>query len=299
MDFQLTDEQVELQRIARDVVERECPPSLVRAAVEEGDDAAALWKTLVDLEWTGLTVPVEDGGSGATMVELVVILEELGWAADPTPFLATTTQHLPVVRHCLQGAARSERLAAVAAGSPGAVADAPGTIAAQPDGDGWVLTGTAVHVLDADRADQLAVVAGTGDGVGVFLVPADDTTVTREPSIDGSLHLTTVQLDGVRVTTERAATDAATGAAVERAREEAVTGLAAVMVGASQRILDLVLGHVRQRHQFGVPIGSFQAVKHMAVDLYTAIERARAVVQFAALAIAEDDERRTLAASMA
>ena len=97
MDFQLTDEQVELQRIAREVVERECPPSLVRAVVEDDADTDALWKTLVGLEWPGLTVPVEHGGSGATAVELVVVLEELGWAADPTPFLATTTQHLPLV----------------------------------------------------------------------------------------------------------------------------------------------------------------------------------------------------------
>jgi alkylation response protein AidB-like acyl-CoA dehydrogenase len=70
-------------------------------------------------------------------------------------------------------------------------------------------------------------------------------------------------------------------------------------VGASQRIFDLALGHIRQRHQFGVPIGSFQAVKHMAVDVYMAIERARALVHFAALALAEDDDRRTLAASLA
>ena len=71
------------------------------------------------------------------------------------------------------------------------------------------------------------------------------------------------------------------------------------MVGASQRILEIVLDHVKERHQFGVPIGSFQAVKHMAVDVYVAIERARALCHFAALAIAEDDDRRGLAASMA
>jgi len=299
VDFQLTDEQVELQRIAREVAERECPPSLVRAVVEEDADVDALGKTLVDLEWHGLTVPAEDGGSGATAVELVVVLEELGWAADPTPFLATTTQHLPLVRDCLQGAVRAQRLAAIAAGSPGAAVHSPGTIAARADGDGWVLDGSAPHVLDGDRADQLAIVATSDDGVGVFLAPGDKATVVREPSVDGSLHLTTVHLDGVRVPWERAATGPAVAAAVERAHEEAVTGLAAVMVGASQRILDLVLDHVRQRHQFGVPIGSFQAVKHMAVDLYTAIERARAVVHFAALTIAEDDDRRRLAASIA
>ena len=123
--------------------------------------------------------------------------------------------------------------------------------------------------------------------------------MTREPSVDASLHLSTVRLEGVRVPGARAGTGPDVAAAVDRAREEAVTGLAAVMVGASQRILDLVLDHVGHRRQFGVPIGSFQAVKHMAVDVYAAIERARVLVHFAALTIAEHDDRRSLAASLA
>jgi alkylation response protein AidB-like acyl-CoA dehydrogenase len=86
---------------------------------------------------------------------------------------------------------------------------------------------------------------------------------------------------------------------LERARQVAVTALAATMVGASQRILDLASEHVGSRHQFGVPIGSFQAVKHMLVDVYISIERARALSHFAALTLAEDDDRRTMAASMA
>ena len=83
------------------------------------------------------------------------------------------------------------------------------------------------------------------------------------------------------------------------ALDEAVTGLAMATVGACQRALDMVLEYVRGREQFGVPIGSFQAVKHKAVDMYVAIERARALGYFAALTIAEDDDRRSLAASMA
>jgi alkylation response protein AidB-like acyl-CoA dehydrogenase len=97
----------------------------------------------------------------------------------------------------------------------------------------------------------------------------------------------------------RAATGTDVAAAIVRARQEAVIGLAAVTVGACQRILDLALDHVKSREQFGVPIGSFQAVKHMAVDMFVAINKARALVQFAALTIAEDDERRAAAASMA
>jgi alkylation response protein AidB-like acyl-CoA dehydrogenase len=183
------------------------------------------------------------------------------------------------------------------------------------DGDsegGWVLDGTAHHVVDADRAETLAVVAtldggsggsggSGGTGVGVFVVPAGEpgVAVTRRPAIDGSLHVADVRLDGVAMPAPRSWVGPEVGPGVERARQVAVTGLAAVMVGASQRILELVLDHVRERRQFDVPIGSFQAVKHMAVDVYVAIERARALCHFAGLAIAEDDSRRAVAASMA
>jgi alkylation response protein AidB-like acyl-CoA dehydrogenase len=299
VDFELDDEQVELQRVVRDVAERECPASLVRAVVGGSDDGSGLWKTFVELDWPSLTVPAGDGGMGMSAVELVITLEELGRVADPTPFLATTSQYVPVVRECAGPDRRTPLLAAVCAGGTGAAAFAAGTAHARGDGDGWLLGGTARHVIDGDRADEIAVVAGTEAGAGVFVVPAGDVAVTREPTFDGSFHLATVDLDGVRVAADRAFTGPGVEAGVERARQEAVAGLAAVMVGASQRVLDAVVAHIRERRQFGVPIGSFQAVKHMAVDVYVAIERARALCHFAALTIAEDDPRRELAASLA
>lgn len=108
-----------------------------------------------------------------------------------------------------------------------------------------------------------------------------------------------MRLDGVRVGDDHAFTGPDVADGVERARQEATAGLAAVMVGASQRVLEIVLEHLKERKQFGVPIGSFQAVKHMAVDMYVAIERARALCHFAGLTLAEDDDRRALAASLA
>ena len=298
MDFELDEDQLELQRVVRDVVERECPPSLVRAVVAGADDGAALWKVLVQLDWPGLAVPADEGGVGLTFVELVIALEELGRVADPTPFLATTSQYLPMVREAGDTASRGDLVAAVLAGGSGTVAFAADTVRAGRDGAAWRLHGSARHVVDGDRADEVAVVAGTGDdagGPGVFVVPRGDLRAERAPTFDGSLHVADLHLDGVAVPADRALG----GAGIDRATEQAVTGLAAVTVGAAQRILDLVVGHVRDRHQFGVPIGSFQAVKHMAVDVYVAVERARALVHFAALALAEDDPRRTLAASMA
>ena len=111
---------------------------------------------------------------------------------------------------------------------------------------------------------------------------------------DPVLHVADVTFAGVHVSDDhRAHTDA------ERARHVALMGLAITTVGACQRALELVLTHVRDRHQFGVPIGSFQAVQHKAVDMHVAIERARALAYFSALTISADDPRRRLAAAMA
>jgi alkylation response protein AidB-like acyl-CoA dehydrogenase len=298
MDFELDEEQVALQEAVRDVAGRECPSSLLRSVIDGGDDAAGLWKVYVGLDWPALTIPEADGGIGLGAVELAVTLEELGYVADPSPFLATVSQYLPMVR-ALSPGTRRELLDAVRAGGTGAVAYAAGTVRARRDGVDWVLDGTARFVLDGDRADEVAVVAATGEGPGVFVVPGPSAGAARARAFDLTLHLATLRLDGVAVRAERAAVGADVEGAIVHATEEAVTGLSAMTVGACRRVLDLVLDHVKQRHQFGVPIGSFQAVKHLAVDMYVAIERARALYQFAALTIAEDDERRTVAASMA
>jgi alkylation response protein AidB-like acyl-CoA dehydrogenase len=299
VDVQLTDEQAELQRIAREVVERECPASLVRAVVEDDADASSLWKALVDLEWPGLTLPLEDGGSGANPLDLSLVLEELGWAADVSPFLATVTQHLPLVRDGLQGTVRAERLAAIVAGSPGAAVLDPNAFTARRSGDGWRINGAAAHVLDGDRAEELVVVARTDEGLACLLLPAYEAQVTREPTSDGSLHLATVRLADAYVVAARAHVGPEVEGALVAAADEAVTGIAATIVGASQRVFDLVLDHIRDRRQFGVPIGSFQAVKHMAVDAYMSIERARAVVQLAARSLSDGADRRPMLTPMA
>jgi alkylation response protein AidB-like acyl-CoA dehydrogenase len=133
----------------------------------------------------------------------------------------------------------------------------------------------------------------------VVVVPASSVSVTRTSTFDGSVHVADVTLDDVSVPTPHAATGPGVEAAVARARQWALVGLASSTVGACQRIFEMTLDHVRNREQFGVAIGSFQAVKHMVVDMYVSIERARALAQFAALTIAEDDPRREVAAAMA
>jgi alkylation response protein AidB-like acyl-CoA dehydrogenase len=257
------------QETVRDAVGKQCPPSLIRSVAEDGADPQPLWKTYVDAGWTELT-------DSENAVELAIVLEELGRATDPTPFLATLTQFAPLV---------GERFDPLGAGTA-----VYGGVTAHRDADGWILEGTARHVLDGDRAERLAVVTAAG----VFLVGADAVTTRRTEIFDPVLHVAEVSFAGVHVAdSERLEAD------TERARHVALLGMSITMVGACQRILDLALEHAKSRYQFGVPIGSFQAIQHKAVDMHVAIERARALSYFSALTIAADDPRRRLAAAMA
>ena len=257
------------QETVRDAVGKHCPATLVRSVAEDGADALPLWKVYAEAGWTELTDP-------ENAVELAIVLEELGRATDPTPYLATLTQFAPLV---------GDRFDPLSAGS--AVYTG---VSAVRDADGWVLSGTDRFVLDGDRAERLAVVTAAG----VFLVDAAAVTTRRVDVFDPVLHVAEVSFAGVHVAdTERLPID------TERARHIALMGMAITMVGACQRILDLALEHAKSRQQFGVPIGTFQAIQHKAADMHVAIERARALSYFAALTIAADDPRRRLAAAMA
>jgi len=257
------------QQTVRDVLAKQCPPSLVRGVAEGGVDPSPLWKVYLDLGWTELNDP-------ASAVELAIVCEELGRATDPTPFLATMSQFAPLAGDRFEP---HESGTAVYTG-----------VSAHRDDEGWVLHGMARHVLDGDRVDRLAVVTDAG----VFIIAADQVSARRSAVFDPVLHVADLSFNDVRVPdSTRVTVDR------ERANHVALTGMAITMVGACQRILDLVLEHVRSRHQFGVPIGSFQAVQHKAADMHVAVERARALSYFAALTIAVDDPRRRLAAAMA
>jgi alkylation response protein AidB-like acyl-CoA dehydrogenase len=257
------------QETVRDAVTKQCPASLVRGVAENGVDPAPLWRTYVDAGWTDLSDP-------ENAVELAIVLEELGRATDPTPYLATLTQFAPLA---------GDRFDPAQAGTA-----IYGGVTAHRDADGWVLTGTAHHVLDGDRAEQFAVLTEAG----VFIVDAGEATTRRSPVFDPVLHIAEVSLAAVHVSD-----DARMHVDTDKAHHVALTGMAITTVGACQRILDLVLEHVKQRQQFGVAIGSFQAVQHKAVDMHVATERARALSYFAALTISADDPRRRLAAAMA
>jgi len=232
--FEFDEDQRLLQQAVRETLAK-------TAALPEEE----LWATYQGLGWLE-----------APPVELAIVLEELGYVADPTPFLATATWFAPLAGR-------------LPAGSGTAVFDGAGRF-----------------VLDADRADEIALL--TSDGVVV--VSGADVTAERVSTFDDRLHVAHV--------THVNAADARANL-VEGVPDLALMGLAVSTVGACRRILDLVVAHVKQRKQFGVPIGSFQAVKHKAADMYVAVQRARVLAYFSALTIASGDPRRARAALMA
>jgi alkylation response protein AidB-like acyl-CoA dehydrogenase len=316
MQLEFTPEQEELRDGVHAVLERECPISVVRAVVEDGVGADALWKHMVELGWPALTIPEADGGLGLTAVELAVVVEELGRAVAPGPFVPTVSQFVPAVvelgdpdqrARYLPGVAEGSRTGALAVAEPGTDTDPGSTrLEATRRGGGWTLSGTKTAVLGGDAADDIVVVArevGTSgdDGVVALVVARDALAVTPLRPLDATRGLVRIDLDDTAVPDDQmlAEPGPASARAVRRAVEEATTALAVETVGVAQTIFDVTLEYAKQREQFGVPIGSFQAIKHKFTDMLLVLERARATAYFAALCIAEDDSRRSIATSTA
>jgi alkylation response protein AidB-like acyl-CoA dehydrogenase len=309
MDFELDDDQRELQRAVREVLDKECPPAYVRRIVDEGHDPTDLWDTLTGLDWPALALAPEVGGLGMTWVDQAIVLEELGYASAPGPFLATCTQFAPAVHQVgtaderlrfLGPVARGERTGTLAFDEGSGSWDPSDVAATAVAGEGgWVMAGTKEFVVDGDTADEVAVALRIDGELRLAIVPGGDLDAEPIDPIDPTTRHARIRLDGVRIDDDRLLGAGDATHALRSALEESVTAVALTTVGACQRILDLDLGHVKERHQFGVPIGSFQAVKHKLADMYRDVERARALGYFAALCIAEDDPRRGRAAAMA
>jgi alkylation response protein AidB-like acyl-CoA dehydrogenase len=315
MDLELSSEQEDLQQAVRAVLEREAPISLARAVVEDGKGAEELWTHLAGLDWPALNVPESAGGLGLGVVELAVVAEELGRVLAPGPFLSTAAQFVPAVRIGGNAEQVERFLGPVAArGMAGslAVAEAAGVwgaagvqAAAVADGEGWRLDGSKHYVFEPARAEELVVAArvpGTSGDEGIVLavVSAADVSVTLMDSIDGTRQIGTVDLSAVRVGPDRVlAGPERGGGALDEILAVATTVFAAETVGTCQGIFDVVLAYVNEREQFGVRIGSFQAVKHKLANMFVALESARVTATFAAAALDEADERAPMAVAMA
>jgi alkylation response protein AidB-like acyl-CoA dehydrogenase len=301
VELELSTDQEELRDSIRAVLAKESPVSLAREVIETGRYPDELWTTMTALGWPALTVPEEHGGIGLGPIEAGILAEELGRVIAPGPLLATVTQYVPVVRETATPEQQHGFLGAVARGevrgalclaeSSGSYDPAEVAATATPDGKGFVLAGTKRFAIEAAAADELAVVVrvegSTGDeGLTVVVVPGAEARSSPVRTLDGSRAVADVNLDGVRVGPERVlGTPGNAAPALRRAVEEAAVALALETVGTCQTIFDITLEYAKSRRQFGVPIGSFQAIKHKFADMLVALERGRSTRHLSALPI--------------
>ncbi|HTY17175.1 MAG TPA: acyl-CoA dehydrogenase family protein [Myxococcota bacterium] len=306
MQLVLSEDQELLAKTALDFAREHSPVSRVRA-LRDGSDptgfSRALWKQMAELGWVGILIPESHGGAGMGLADLAVVLEALGRTLAPEPFLSTVLLGAQAIALGGSEAQRQAWLPRVAAG------DALLTLAwqearsrydlrrvaatAESEGDGWRLAGEKIQVLDAHVADAFIVSARTGAGaeLGLFLVPAGapGLSITRQTRIDAR-NAGLVRLEGVRVGRDARLGGTEDGAALlERVIDRATAGLCAEMLGGMSQVFDDTLQYLKTRVQFGVPIGSFQALKHRAAKLFMEIELARSAVMAAVRAADEGD----------
>jgi alkylation response protein AidB-like acyl-CoA dehydrogenase len=272
MQLDFTADQEELRSSVKGVLEKECTRAVVREHVdhvvrdEPSEASAKLWKTFVGLDWPALTIAEAHGGIGLGYPELVIVAEELGRVLALGPLLTTIAGFVPLVREAKGGEPWLEKVAA------GEISGAAAH--------------TTRHVLCGGEVDLIAVVL-EGE---IALVPPTNTTAIN--SLDATRSLVDIEVgDGPRLPI------AADG--VQRALDELTVAVAFELVGTCQTIFETNVQYAKERQQFGVPIGSFQAVKHKLANMFVAIERARALCIFAAATINEDDPRRSTATSAA
>lgn len=269
MHFGFSDEQLELQRVVRELLTRECPPARVRAAWDGAHDAPlTVWPHLARVGVVGMTAPEHFGGLGMDELDLALVLEEAGRAALPEPLLEHTAVAIPLVAETCDDAFCDRWLGAAAAGKA--------TIA--------VRLGDAPFVAGAARARLLLLEHLGPHGVELHAVETDDVALIPQTSVDGARKLARIEwqpspqtcmVRGVRARQ-----------ALDRAFDRGAFATAAELIGVARTLIEMTVAYVKLRQQFGKAVGSFQAVKHMLAEAHVAIELARPCVHRAAYALA-------------
>ncbi len=316
MNFGFTEEQELLRKTARNFLAEHASMKRVREIMEGPEShCAKLWHQMADLGWLGLTLPEACGGAGLTMVELAIVLEELGRCLAPVPFLPTIIAATAVLE-AGDESQKQDWLARIAAGRTRATlaiteergTEEPGDLAltARRSSDGWQLDGRKLFVPDARIADLLVVAARTGGegvaGLGLFLVPRETPGLSIEPMHSMDLLR---PLDDVGFREVRLPADALLGGAddawpvIERIQDRARVMICAEMVGGAEKCLEDSVRYAKERIQFGKPIGINQAIKHKCADMLFEVESAKSITYYAAWAASEANDEAPLAAAMA
>lgn len=320
MEFDLSKPQKLLKDSAREFLSRHCKSTRVRELMStETANDDELWQAMADQGWTGLVIPEEYGGLGAELLDLAVVCEEMGHACLPGAFQATLFSTALIDRAASQKQ-KAEYLEAIASGSLKAtVAQLEETadwdldainLKAVRDNGKLLVSGRKLFVPDAATADLLICVAkhdgghDGGDGESPVIFPlnkgTDGVEITSMPSMDETRKIYEVQFNNVSVNaSEVFGADGNARGALVQATQAATVALCAEMVGGMQWILDTTVEYAKTRHQFGRPIGSFQAVQHQCADMLLMTESARSATYYAAWAVTEGVPNASTAVSIA
>jgi len=318
MDFDFTEEQELIRTSARRFLSKECPSERVRETIDsrQGYDPG-LWQKLADMGWLGLMFPVEYGGMSGDFLDLIVLQEELGRALVPSPFVQTVVLSGGMICSAGTEAQKKRLLPEIAKGDTivsFALLESSGRW--DPDGiktaatgtaGGYVINGTKLFVPYGHVADYLICAVRTQEGssgkqgVTLFLVDAAAGGISRKtmPTITGGI-LCEVTFTDIKVTEDDVVGEVNRGwDAVEQGLDEGAVAECGVMVGGARRALDLAVDYSRQRMQFGVPVGSFQAIQHKCADIFTEIDGAAFITYAAAWEINHRTPDASIAASKA
>jgi alkylation response protein AidB-like acyl-CoA dehydrogenase len=292
MDFSFSEDQRELRAIVAAFLERHATSQQVRAAAEADGFAGEQWARLTgEMELTGLAVAPELGGAGASFVEVGIAVEEIGRKLLPVPYLSTVTA-AAALSHVSGDDAAAPMLERIAGGAAAAVGlDDDGALHIRGD----VVDGE-VFVVDGATAELFVLAARRGSEPVLVAVEAGAPGCAVEPlaTLDQTRRQAAVRFEGTP------ATLLATGPeAFARARDLLSVGLAVESVGAAARCLDETVAYLKERVQFGRPIGSFQALKHRCADLATELEAARSTAYYATWAVDGAPEELPVVAPLA
>lgn len=283
MDFSLSEEQNELVKTLRAVLDRHAPSAAVRAAAEtEAGFDPQLWRVLSEeIGVASLAIPEEFGGAGFSWFETGLVLEALGYRLAPSPMLASAVLATAALLQTRDADARERLLPGIAEGSTIATlawAGVNGTFDTgrsdirATEGAQWTLDGTASLVLDGSTADAILAVATTPTGVALFeVLDVDAVLRVNTPAVDSTLRFATLSFENVAARPLLMGAEAA----LEAVRDIMLVAIGFLQLGTAQRGLDMTVEYSKQREQFGRAIGSFQALKHRMADMLVQVETAR------------------------
>ncbi|MEU5988839.1 acyl-CoA dehydrogenase [Spirillospora sp. NPDC047418] len=272
MAIGLTEEHEALAESVRGFAERNIPATAVRAVLDAEQEAGpGFWPALAEQGLLGLHLAEEHGGQGYGLLELSVVLEELGRAAAPGPFLPTVLASA-VIDASSNAKLRAELLPALADGSKTAAVALDGALTGRRDGDSLLVSGTSGTVLGAALADVIVLPVAAEDGEQWVAVDAADLAVTPVASLDRVRRVAAVEASQVAVAADRVADGLTAG----RVRDLAAALFGAEAAGLAGWLVETAAEYAKVREQFGRPIGQFQGVKHKAARALIALEQARA-----------------------